>query len=121
MAPQRRRGALGGVLSSHRGGPRVARQGARPVADGRRRPTSRADAEFRAKIDEVAFASRPRLAMTAILHPNIGDATPHGQANRRVMLGLIRWIRGHTSEIVGFDASVPPPVQLPQLTDAQLP
>ena len=81
---------------------------------------SKADAEFRAKIDEVAFASRPRLALTAILHPNVGAATPHGQANRRIMLGLIRWIRGHTSEIVGFDASVPALVQLPLLGDAQL-
>src|SRR5439155_14882822 len=26
------------------------------------------DAEFRAKVDEVALATRPRLAMTAILH-----------------------------------------------------
>jgi hypothetical protein len=84
------------------------------------RRASDADAEFRAKIDEVALASRPKLALTAILHPNIGDATPHGQANRRIMLGLIRWIRAHSSEITGFDASVPPLVQLPLLTDAQL-
>jgi hypothetical protein len=36
------------------------------------------------------------------------------------MLGLIRWIRGHASEIVGFDPSIPPLVQLPLLSDAQL-
>jgi hypothetical protein len=84
------------------------------------RRSSGADAEFRAKIDEVALSRRPKLAMTAILHPNIGAATAHGQANRRIMLGLIRWIRAHSSEIVGIDASVPPLVQLPLLTDAQL-
>ena len=120
MSATQRQAAFVGILFNQLTETTIALHESRHLADGRRRPTSRADAEFRAKIDEVAFASRPRLAMTAILHPNIGDATPHGQANRRVMLGLIRWIRGHTSEIVGFDASVPPLVQLPQLTDAQL-
>jgi hypothetical protein len=81
---------------------------------------SGADAEFRAKIDEVAMAPRPKLALTAILHPNIGDSTPHGQANRRIMLGLIRWLRANSAAIAGFDNSLPALVQLPLLSDAQL-
>jgi hypothetical protein len=36
------------------------------------------------------------------------------------MLGLIRWMRAHGSEIRGFDAMVPVLPQLPLLTDAQL-
>lgn len=78
------------------------------------------DGEFRAKIDEVRGARRPKLAMTAILSPNIGDQSAHGQANRRVMLGLIRWIRSHVVEIGGYVASLPPLTQLPLLTDDQL-
>jgi hypothetical protein len=81
---------------------------------------SGAEAEFRAKVDEVSVAPRPTLALTAILHPNIGDETPHGQANRRIMLGLIRWMRANSATIVGFDGSLPVLVQLPLLTDAQL-
>jgi hypothetical protein len=78
------------------------------------------DAEFRAKIDEVSGATRPKLALTAILHPNIGDATPHGRANRRIMIGLIRWMRANATHIAGFDATLPPLIQLPSLSDAQL-
>jgi hypothetical protein len=58
--------------------------------------------------------------MSSIVHPNIGDATPHGRANARVMLGLIRWMRAHGAEIAGFDAGQPVLLQLPLLTDAQL-
>lgn len=78
------------------------------------------DREFRAKLSEIAFAERPKMVMSAIVHPNIGDATPHGRANARVMLGLIRWMRAHGSEIRGFDASLPVLPQLPLLTNAQL-
>jgi hypothetical protein len=57
--------------------------------------------------------------MSSIIHPNIGDATPHGRANARVMYGLIRWMRAHAAEIHGFDASQPVLTQLPLLTDDQ--
>jgi len=79
-----------------------------------------ADAEFRAKIDEVSRADHPKLAMTAILTPNIGDKSPHGQANRRIMIGLDRWIRRNGKSIGGYDPKVTPLLQLPKLTDAQL-
>ena len=35
-----------------------------------------------------------------LLSPNIGDSTPHGQANQRVMRGIISWMKEH-SEIRG--------------------
>lgn len=76
--------------------------------------------EFRAKLSEVAFAARPKIVMSSIIHPNIGDATPHGRANARVMYGLIRWMRAHAAEIHGFDARQPVLTQLPLLTDDQL-
>jgi hypothetical protein len=79
-----------------------------------------ADDELRAKIDEVVGAPHPRLALTAILSPNIGDASAHGQANRRVMRGLARWIRRNGSSIAGYDSAMPALLHLPNLTDAQL-
>lgn len=76
--------------------------------------------EFRAKLSEVAFARHPRVVLSAIVHPNIGDATPHGRANLRIMRGLVRWIRVHASEIRGYDPSLAPLMQLPLLSDDQL-
>jgi hypothetical protein len=90
-------------------------------ADARaRRTQSAADAEFRAKLDEVTGAPLPRLALTAILSPTIGDDSPHGQANRRIMIGLNRWIRRNGGSIARYDARMPALLQLPLLTDAQL-
>jgi hypothetical protein len=79
-----------------------------------------ADDEFRAKIDEVTGATFPKLALTAILSPNIGDPSSHGQANRRVMRELNRWIRMHGKDIVGYDAQQPALLQLPLLSSDQL-
>jgi hypothetical protein len=90
-------------------------------SDARANPSmSPAEAEFRAKLDEVTGAALPRLAFTAILSPTIGDSSPHGQANRRIMIGLNRWIRQNGVSIAGYDARVPALLQLPLLTDAQL-
>jgi hypothetical protein len=82
--------------------------------------STQAEAEFRAKLDEVTGAPLPRLALTAILSPTIGDGSPHGQANRRIMIGLNRWIRRNGGSIAGYDARTPALLQLPLLTDAQL-
>lgn len=76
--------------------------------------------EFRAKLSEVAFSEQPKLVVSSIIHPNIGDATPHGQANARVMLGLLRWMHAHAREIKGLDVRRPVLPQLPLLTDSQL-
>ena len=98
----------------------IAHEGRHAIDDALDPRLTPPDREFRAKLSEIAFAERPKIVMSAIVHPNIGDATPHGQANARVMLGLIRWMRAHGSEIRGFDARVPVLPQLPLLTDAQL-
>jgi len=79
-----------------------------------------ADLEFRGKLSEVAFAPRPRLALDAIVSPNIGDASPHGQANARIMQGLLAWMTAHASEIAHLDPRAPMLMQLPLLTDDQL-
>lgn len=78
------------------------------------------DREFRAKLSQVAFAPSPRLALDGILDANIGDPTPHGQANRRAMEGVLRWMEAHAAEIAGWSGAAPVLPQLPLLTDAQL-
>ena len=99
----------------------IVRHETRHVADARAgRADSDAEAEFRAKIDEVSLAPYPRLALTAILSPNVGDASAHGQANRRIMRGLVHWIRAHGAEVAGYDPAAPALLALPMLTDAQL-
>lgn len=99
----------------------IALHEGRHLMDERRgRPPSSADAELNAKVDEVSSARHPRLALTAILSPNIGDASPHGQANRRVMAGLNRWIRANGATIAGYDRTSPALLQLPKLTEDQL-
>lgn len=97
----------------------VAHEG-RHAIDDRLGTFSAEEREFRAKLSEVAFADRPKLVMSSIIHPNIGDATPHGQANARVMYGLIRWMRQHAREIRALDVSRPILPQLPLLTADQL-
>lgn len=78
------------------------------------------DLEFRAKLSEVALSSHPKLALGPILHPDIGDITPHGQANARVMRGLIAFMRANSGEIVGLDTTKAILPQLPLLDDEQL-
>lgn len=79
-----------------------------------------ADLEYRAKLSEVAFAPRPRLALGGIISANAGDETPHGKANLRLLEGLHGWMREHAAEIGGLHESAPLLPQLPLLTDAQL-
>jgi hypothetical protein len=98
----------------------IAHEGRHAIDDHLDQNFSAEEREFRAKLSEVAFAERPKLVMSAIIHPNIGDATPHGRANARVMYGLLKWMRQHTREIRGLDASRPLLPQLPLLTDTQL-
>ncbi len=77
--------------------------------------------EFRAKCSQVVFATYPRLAAVAgIIQVNIGDGTPHGEANRRIMEGMRTWMGAHAGEIRGLDPAAPLLPQLPLLTDTQL-
>jgi hypothetical protein len=76
--------------------------------------------EYRAKLSEIAFAPAPRLAFSGILTDNIGNGSPHGQANLKLMKGLVAWMEEHRSEIAGLDGSRPLLPQLDKLTDDQL-
>ena len=98
----------------------IAHEGRHAIDDVLRPSLGTEEREFRAKLSEVAFATHPKLVLSSIMHPNIGDATPHGRANARVMLGLIRWMRGNASSIRGLDVSKPLLPQLPLLSDKQL-
>ncbi|HET8624213.1 MAG TPA: hypothetical protein VFM14_11660 [Gemmatimonadales bacterium] len=76
--------------------------------------------EFRAKLSQVAFAPYPRLAFDGIVDANLGDRTPHGQANRRVLEGVLAWMNVHAGDVTGLDRSRPLLLQLTKLSDQQL-
>jgi hypothetical protein len=78
------------------------------------------DLETRAKLSEIAFAPHPHLAFGGILDLNVGDATPHGQANLRVLRGLADWVSRHRTEVRGYRAEVPPLFNLSALSEEQL-
>ena len=81
---------------------------------------SSSDLEFDAKLSQVAFAPRPELAIESIMGPNLGDSSPHGIANARIMRGILDGMTAHQSEIAHLDRSAPLLPQLPLLTSAQL-
>lgn len=68
----------------------------------------------------VAKAGLPFLALPSILHPNLGDATPHGRANARVLRGVVGWMRQHAGEVPALDPARPLLLQLGRLSDDQL-
>lgn len=92
----------------------------RHVIDGALGKFSDEELEFRAKLSEVAFAPNPRLAMDAIMSGDIGDETPHGRANKRVLSGVLGWMTAHIDEIQGLSASLPTLPQMTLMTDAQM-
>jgi hypothetical protein len=75
--------------------------------------------EYRAKLSQVVFAFLPRLAFEGVMSPNVGDDTPHGIANRRMLEGIERWMRAHAAELP-VDPSAPLLPQLPRLDDPSL-
>lgn len=79
-----------------------------------------AELEYRAKISQVVFAPEPRLALGGIIDANIGDPSPHGQANERLMKGLIAWMTAHAAEVAALDRSRPLLPQFDRLTDEQI-
>jgi hypothetical protein len=76
--------------------------------------------EYRAKLSQVVFAPRPRLALHGTMSATVGDRTPHGRANERVLRGILAWMQAHAGEIAGLDPAAPLLPQLPRLSDAQL-
>ena len=96
-----------------------AHEGRHAIDDALGEKLSPAELEYRAKLSEVAFAPRPRLAFGGIMSPNAGDDTPHGQANLWVLEGIERWMRQHAARLP-VDPSAPLLPQLPRLSDASL-
>ena len=69
----------------------------------------------------MAFAPDPRIALVGgILSANIGDGSSHGQANQRIMKGIVAWMKEHASEIQGLDSTRPYLPQLDLLRDEQI-
>src|SRR5712671_2395081 len=78
-----------------------------------------AELEFCAKTSEIALALSPRAALRPVLSPVDGQGA-HGQANRRLLAGVVAWMRTHARELDGLDAAAPLLPQLDRLTDDQL-
>lgn len=76
--------------------------------------------EFPAKLSQVAFAPEPRLALGDIFFANIGDATPHGRANRKIMEGLVSWMKKRADDIPKLAPDRPLLPQFDLLTDEQI-
>ena len=83
-------------------------------------PARSAEKEFRAKLSEVAFAPEPRLSLGSIFNSQIGNDSGHGQANERIMRGVVAWMQEHGSEIGGLDPAQPLLPQFDLLTDEQI-
>jgi len=75
--------------------------------------------EFRAKLSEIEFARYPRMPLESIFSAELGAATAHGEADARVMRGLVAWMDAHRGQVAGFDAAVPTAEQIDKLTDQQ--
>lgn len=97
-----------------------AHEGRHAIDDAIARRLSNEDLEYRAKLSELAFAPRPFLALPSILHPNLGDATPHGRANARVLRSVVDWMGQHAREVPGLDPARSLLLQLGRLSDDQL-
>jgi len=76
--------------------------------------------EFRAKISQVVFSTWPRLTLGSILNPNMGDSTPHGIANQRLIEGVVNWMEAHADDIDGLNRAAPLLPQFDRLTDDQI-
>ena len=76
--------------------------------------------EFRAKLSEIAFSRHPKLMFGQVHNSLLGDSTPHGQGNLRIVKGVLAWMEAHRAELQGFDPRRPTLPQLDLLTDEQL-
>lgn len=93
----------------------------RHFIDKRNGVTGGEELEFRAKLSEIAFSEIPKMALAgAIYSSNLGSKTPHGQANQRVMQGIVDWMLAHAGEITDLDNEMPMLMQLNKLTDNQV-
>lgn len=93
----------------------------RHVIDKRLGITDSTELEFRAKISEVLASPTPHGTFAgAILGPNLGDQTPHGQAQLRIVRALVEWMTAHADQIPGLDRTAPIFPQMMLLNSGQL-
>ena len=78
------------------------------------------DLEYTAKLSEVYFSVKPLLSFNAIMSRNIGDNSSHGQANLKVVKGLVEWMEKNKENLSKIDAKRPMLPQIDKLTNAQL-
>ncbi len=76
--------------------------------------------EFTAKLSEIYFSEKPMWSFNAILSRNIGDNTSHGQANLRVIKGLVNWMEKNKGNLPLIDGNRPMLPQMDKLTEYQL-
>ena len=82
------------------------------------RDSSATNLEYQAKLSQIAFGPLPKIGLAGVLEPTTGDNTPHGTADARLIGELLDWMRHHGFSESG--GSLPLPLQMPALTDAQL-
>ncbi|MFO7892392.1 MAG: hypothetical protein R6U63_01550 [Longimicrobiales bacterium] len=116
--PALRTAFLAGYEDQNTGASIFAHEG-RHAIDGVRGIDDSEELEYGAKLAQVVFSRFPRLAIGSILTPNIGDPTPHGQANQRVLCGVAEWMAEHADELQ-VDTSRTLLPQLTRLTDHQI-
>lgn len=79
------------------------------------------EAEFRAKLSEIAFSTDPQMTFASSIYSNNMNAdTGHGQANKRIVETIVNWMDRHRDEIGGLDKKRPLLPQFQLLTDEQI-
>ncbi|MCE7991662.1 MAG: hypothetical protein HEP71_06770 [Roseivirga sp.] len=97
-----------------------AHEGRHSIDMKRNYSNSSKELEFTAKLSEIYFSARPLLFLGTIIGPNMGDGTSHGDANLKLVKGLVGWMNQHKNKIRGFDKSRPTLPQLDKLSNEQL-
>jgi hypothetical protein len=75
--------------------------------------------EYDAKLSELALSTYPRMAL-ANIDRTLEGSGPHDIAGARIFDGYRQWMAAHTSEIAGYDPTIPALEQLDKLSDDQI-
>lgn len=78
------------------------------------------DQEYNAKLSEAIFSLDAKIAFSKLISAYGGDASPHGQAEERIMRVVVSWMNEHKGEIAGFDPTRPSMPQFDLLMDDQI-
>lgn len=71
--------------------------------------------EYRARLSQIHFSNYPLLEIGFEI-----DNTPHGLANKKILLALEKWMLENTDLIIGFDKNKSVITQIDKLTDDQI-